>query len=300
MSMYRIFKRRMSTFRTIIEQKRESPLIGMMINMTDPTSTDAMCNCCDFLWFDMEHCPFSPEVLRTHIMVARGRQTATVVRIPGPNYIDSSMASMHGAFVKHTLDANADGIILPQVRCAQDVESFILDCKYPNGQNRGYRRGFGPTIPSNYGQIPVDEYVETANENTMIGVTVETKEAVDDIDRICSLDELDFVVIGTMDLSGSHGVPYSVNIGSEIVKGAVDEVIRSAKKHNKYVMYSPANHKNMDFVKDLVSKGVDMVLTGSDVMALVDYQSNLCRRIRETTNEQSINDFRGGSDARFK
>merc|ERR1719474_916350 len=177
------------------------------------------------------------------------------------------MASIHGAFIKHALDANADGVILPQIRSAKDIEPFILDCKYPDGTSHGYRRGFYSQIPSNYGQIPVDQFTETANENTMVGITVETKEAVNDIEAICSLDELDFVVIGTMDLSGSYGVPYSVNLRSKLVADAVDEVIRCANKYGKQVMYSPINQKNIVFAKELVEKGVDMLLTGSDVMA---------------------------------
>ena len=127
----------------------------------------------------------------------------------------------------------------------------------------------------------MDEYVRIANDEILIGVTIETKEAVENIEDICNVNGLDFVVIGYMDLSGSYGVPYSVNYASDIIQNAVDKIIDAAKQCGKYVMYASISHKNVDLAKLMVSKGVDMLLCGSDVMAAVDYQTQLTKQIKK-------------------
>ena len=123
----------------------------------------------------------SPEVLKTHILVAHGRGKPCIVRISAPN-IGGSAASW-GIFIKAALDMGADGVIVPQVRTADDVRAVVADCRYPTGGFRAApndarpasvpegawrqapdprsgsgstavdfrRRGFGPTTPTNYG-----------------------------------------------------------------------------------------------------------------------------------------------------
>lgn len=43
------------------------PLVGIGIQLADPTATDALCDVSDFLWFDQEHTPLSPEMLKWHV-----------------------------------------------------------------------------------------------------------------------------------------------------------------------------------------------------------------------------------------
>ena len=63
------------------------PLVGIGIQLADPTSSDALADSSDFLWFDQEHTPLSPEMLKWHMMVAHGRDTPVIVRVPGPNVV---------------------------------------------------------------------------------------------------------------------------------------------------------------------------------------------------------------------
>ena len=141
------------------------PLVGIGIQLADPTSSDALADSSDFLWFDQEHTPLSPEMLKWHIMVAHGKGCPVIVRVPGPNLV-AGEGRPWGTWIKHAIDSNADGIVVPQVRTAEDVKSVVADCRYPTGGNRPspydaaqtacpddparLRRGFGPTTPMNY------------------------------------------------------------------------------------------------------------------------------------------------------
>ena len=254
------------------------PLVGVGVQFTDPMSTDALADSSDFFWFDMEHTPMSPEVLRTHIMIAHGRGNAAFVRIPAPNN-NGGNSTIYGTYIKHALDMNADGIIVPQIRTKQDVINIVSDCRYPiidyNDNIIDKRRGFGPTIPTNYGRLSLDKYLKSANKNVFVAVMIETKEAVQNIKEICSVPGLDCVVIGVMDLSGSLGVAY--NGRAKIVQNAVDLIIKTAKENGKYVMFST---RDVDLAKKMVSKGVDIVHCGHDIVQMVTSQTKLYQRLR--------------------
>eukprot|EP00483_Globobulimina_turgida_P001154 UN01156 len=100
-----------------LKQRTDLPLTGIIMKISDVMSTDALSDSCDWFFYDMEHGPFSPELLRSHIMVAHGRNKPAIVRIPGPNlsYNNNILAPIYGTYIKHALDSNADGIIIPQI-----------------------------------------------------------------------------------------------------------------------------------------------------------------------------------------
>lgn len=265
-----------------LKQRKDLPLTGIIINIADVMVTDALADSCDWLFYDMEHFPFSPELLRSHIMVAHGRNKPAIVRIPGPNlsYDNDILAPIYGQYIKHALDANADGIIIPQVRSAATVKEVIKDCKYPYppSEYTPNRRGFGPTIPSNYGRIPLKEYIPRANKELFIGVNVETKECIENIEEICKVKGLDFLCMGVRDLSGSYGVPYDVMYKDKRIMDAVEKVIKVSRKYNIPLVHSPVG--SIDLAKKMVDKGVEMIIVGNDIGALVKYHSDYQKKIK--------------------
>lgn len=279
-------------FRAKLENKK-LPLIGIGVQVTDITSTDALADCSDFIWYDTEHVPFSPEVLKWHIIAAHGKGCPAIVRVPGPNRVDG-VGLPWGMFIKHALDSNADGIAVPQVRTAADVRSIVADCRYPTGGQRKppfdraqpstmedpnrRSRGFGPTTPMNYGRIPLTDYLEAADRNIFVCVMIETVEALQNIDEICSVPGLDCVILGANDLSGALGVPYQG--GSKETLAAVDKIIEAAHKHGKYIFFST---RYPEAAKQMVAKGVQIVHIGHDILAAVSYQENLVADLKGST-----------------
>ena len=266
------------------------PLVGIGIQLADPTSSDALADSSDFLWFDQEHTPLSPEMIKWHTMVAHGRGCPVIVRVPGPNIVAGG-ARPWGTYIKHALDSNADGIVVPQVRTVDDVRSVVADCRYPRGGGRAppydvvqasddpalVRRGFGPTTPMNYGRIPIQKYIDMADESVFVGVMIETCEALAAIEDICAVPGLDCVVIGANDLSAAMGVPYQGNAPN--VQEAVDKIIDAAQRHGKYIMFST---RDVSLAKRLAAKGVQILHVGSDVLAAVGFQTKLVADIKKS------------------
>lgn len=202
--------------------KNGETLVGIGIQSTDPLFTDALADSVDFFWFDMEHIPHSLSDLRTHMIVAHGRGVPCMVRVPGPNrryennairgpfdskgpqialfselgvfegfqnsqFRDPALkAAVWSATLKQVLDNGADAIAVPQVQTVEEVKALVADCRYP--RTPGGVRGFGPTIPMNYGRVSVGEYVAAADEMLFVAVMIETAEALDNVEEIAAVD----------------------------------------------------------------------------------------------------------------
>ena len=104
-------------------------------------------------------------------------------------------------WIKQVLDAGADGVIVPQVRTVEEVQAIVADCRYPTGPNRPspfnrqqggsptapptyLKRGYAAQIPSNYGRVPLYEYLEEADKNIFVCIMCETAELVDNIEDV--------------------------------------------------------------------------------------------------------------------
>jgi len=74
-------------------------------------------------------------------------------------------------------------------------------------------------------------HIETSNNETMIIVQFETKEAVENLDEILKLEEIDVILIGSLDLSQSLGYLGEVDnpIIKDIIKKAIKKIVNAEK-----------------------------------------------------------------------
>ena len=122
--------------------------------------------------------------------------------------------------IKRALDVGANGIIVPWVNTKEEAERAVQSIKYPP---RGLR-GFGPRRAS----LVYPDYIKTADDELILGVQVETRKAIDNLDEILSVKGIDAVVIGPADLSLSLGM--LMQYDNPKFNAALDKVA-AAKKH---------------------------------------------------------------------
>jgi 2-dehydro-3-deoxyglucarate aldolase/4-hydroxy-2-oxoheptanedioate aldolase len=166
------------------------PLIGTLLTLGVPAIAEMLSRCgFDWLWIDMEHAPLSLEQTQ-QLIQAKDDKCAAFVRIPANDEV----------WIKRILDLGADGIIVPQVRYAEEAERAVAATKYPPEGTRsvGIARahGFGMDFAN---------YVKQANERLMVILQIEHAEGVRNIDSILKVPGIDAIVIGPYDLSGSFG-----------------------------------------------------------------------------------------------
>lgn len=236
--------------------------IGSSITFNDPTVTEALCDSSDFLWIDTEHNPMSLESVTGHLIAARACNTAALVRVPASDT----------PYLKRVLDSGADGVIVPQVRTAKEVQSVVDDCRYPP---QGHR-GFGPRRPSNYGRFGGDEFIETMNSDIFVSVQIEHIEAYEVLDDIVRIEGLDGIAIGPMDLSGSMGIPGQVDHPDVVT--AMETIINKSRAAGLYVgMGMGANEA---FALKWAAKGTQWIQLGCDFEYLIQRFDGLTSAIR--------------------
>ena len=237
-------------------------LMGATVSLTDSRVSEALADAVDFLWYDLEHSPLSHDALAAHLVAARGRRTPALVRLPAG----------HTAFIKATLDAGADGFIVPQVRSVSEVEHVVADCRYPPLG----RRGFGPLIPTNYGRWDEATYVAAANRNIFACVMIETLEALEAIEEIVAVEGLDSVVLGPWDLSASLGLLGQVD-HPQVVE-AMDHICAVARRAGLAV--GSGMPVDADFAAAQIERGVQWCQVGVDLGYLVQGVEQIAARIR--------------------
>ena len=74
-------------------------------------------------------------------------------------------------------------------------------------------------------------HIQTSNNETMIIVQFETKEAIENLDEILKLEEIDVILIGSLDLSQSLGYLGEVDnpIIKDIIKKAIKKIVNAEK-----------------------------------------------------------------------
>ena len=145
----------------------------------------------DYLWIDTEHTALSLDDVERHLDAARLAGVTSLVRIPWNDPVRA----------KPVLEMGPGGLIFPMVNSYEEALLAVRSCLYPP---RGIR-GFGPRRANNFGLIPLDEYIEQANNEVMRIIQIEHIDAVRDLDRITTIQDIDAYIIGPMDLSASMG-----------------------------------------------------------------------------------------------
>jgi len=171
--------------------RQGEPTIGSLVTMPSPDAADILSRVgFDFLWIENEHAPMDALQAQTLIQAVGGR-CPCLVRIPDKQEV----------WVKKALDIGCDGIVVPQIRSADEAQRVVEWSLFPpeGGRSVGVARAHG------YG-MTFQAYVETANQELVIVLQAEHSEAVEKIDEIVQVEGVDAVLIGPFDLSGSLGV----------------------------------------------------------------------------------------------
>jgi 2-keto-3-deoxy-L-rhamnonate aldolase RhmA len=148
----------------------------------------------DAVWFDQEHVGLTTLQIEEAARAARAVGLDNFVRLPATDY----------AAVMRPLEAGAGGVMASMVRSAREVENLLSWAKF---HPRGLRGVNGTGADGRYGLEPVLEYFHRANAQTVVGVQIEHIDAVEEVEKIAAIADVDFLFIGPADLSQSMGIP---------------------------------------------------------------------------------------------
>ncbi|EHL95565.1 HpcH/HpaI aldolase/citrate lyase family protein [Acetobacteraceae bacterium AT-5844] len=198
----------------------------------------------DSLTIDMQHGAVDYGAALTMLTAISTTDTVPVVRVP---WLDAGI-------IMKMLDAGAYGIICPMINSRADAELFVSSLRYPP---RG-QRSFGPIRASLYAGAG---YATQAND-TVVGLAMfETKQALDNLDDILSVEGLDAVYIGPADLSLALGCTPQFDQTEKPVVEAIELILRKAREHGVV----PCIHNgSAAYARQMVEKGFRFVTVASD------------------------------------
>jgi 4-hydroxy-2-oxoheptanedioate aldolase len=182
---------------TLKQKLREGkPAFGVMITFPAPPVVE-MLGYMGFDWvlIDNEHGSITVDTAEDMIRAGELSGIAPIVR-PVANRPE---------VIAPFLDRGAWGVQIPHVNTRAEAEAAVAACKYfPDGQ----RGMFSGGRPAEYGiGGSTQEYVKSANANTLVCLMLEEVEAIDNLAEIATVKGIDVLFIGSGDLSQSMGYP---------------------------------------------------------------------------------------------
>lgn len=172
--------------------------------------------------------------------------------------------------IMRLLDGGAYGIICPMINSGEECKAFVGACRYPP---LGYR-SFGPTRGRVYGGA---DYGDHANDEILTIAMIESKEAVENIDAILSVESLDAIFIGSGDLKLSLTGKSGHGNNPQIFQDAVQTILVSCKKHNIIPGIWCATVKD---AHQMMKKGFQFIALKSDSMMLNEYAKQLAKDLK--------------------
>jgi 2-keto-3-deoxy-L-rhamnonate aldolase RhmA len=187
----------------------------------------------DFQILDCEHGGYDFRSLHADICACELNNSIPFVRVSGLNKVE----------VQRCLDLGAKGIVFPQINTFQDFKDASELLMYsPVGT-----RGFNPFVRSN--KFGINENMLNAKPYCI--TIVESLKAVEEIERIVEIENIDMIYIGSYDLSAQLNCIGDME--NDKLKKCIDYIIACCVSAGKKVSLMVHTKKEYEFYKN---KGV--------------------------------------------
>ena len=221
----------------------------------------------DFLWIEMEHSPLTLETVRSAVLATRGLKGMPFTRVP----VNEPWLA------KRVLDIGSLGVIFPFVSTREAAERAVKACRYPPAGTRGY----GPSLAAPRWGLSGADYAKFANEQVMVIVIVEQKEALDHVEEIAAVPGVDVLFLGANDMSFSLGV--GGRLDHPLVEEAAARVVAAGRKHGVAVGYpasAPAE------IQKRIAQGFRFFQTASDLGLMSAAARDLLSKVTRSESEK--------------
>lgn len=202
----------------------------------------------DSLTIDLQHGIVDYQAMVPMLQAISTTATVPLVRVPW----------LEPGILMKTLDAGAYGVICPMVNTREDAQRLVAYTHYaPKGT-----RSFGPMRGFLYGGA---DYPQHADATIVRFAMIETRQALDNLDAILSVEGLDAIYIGPSDLSLSLGCRPDMDNPEPPVAQAIDHILARAKAHG---VVAGIHNMGADAARARIAKGFRFVTIGSDARLL--------------------------------
>lgn len=250
-------------------RQNETALGIMLVEIRQPSIMHVLANAgFQFVLIDAEHGPFNVETIAELSRAGVQCGITPIVRVTEATYTQVTQA----------LDAGAQGIMVPRITEPDQVREIVQIMKYPPVGRRGSVIARGHT---EFKSGSVQGAMKEMNEETMLVVQVETKQAAERVEEIVAVPGVDAALIGPNDLSIALGVPGKMN--DPVMVKAIERTFEACRKHGVV----PAIHMNdIELGRVWAEKGMKMISLNSELGHLMKAGGEAVKLVR-AASEQS-------------
>jgi len=217
----------------------------------------------DWALIDLEHGAGEEKDVLSQLQALEHTGTAAIVRVE----------SAERQRIHRVLDAGAEGVMCPHIDNPAEARMVVNGLRYPPGGSRGVAKmvraaGFGKNFT---------EYSNTANENIVGIVQIETIEALNHLEEIAAIDGIDVLFIGPADLTMSLGI--FGQFDHPLYKDALKATVSAAQKAGKatgILLFNP------DDYHVYYEMGIRMIACGADASFVAEGSRNMADKLRST------------------
>lgn len=238
------------------------PAVGHWLSLPSPAVAELMAGCgMDWLVIDTEHGPADYERVEDLLRAVNGTPAVPLVRV----------ADNSPALIKKALDRGALGVLVPLVDTPEAAAAAVAASRYPP---EGIR-GVAGTRASRFG-LDLESYVESWNREVLVAVQIETRRALDNVERIAVVPGVDVLFVGPNDLSAGLGLFQRFD-HPEYIR-AVARILGAANDHGIAAGYMCAGAES---TLAKIDEGFRFVAAGTDARLLAGAARALYGAIHE-------------------
>ncbi len=173
----------------------------------------------DFVRIDVSHGAYDLPTIINMIRAAEASGVTPTFRVGNDPHL-----------IVNILEAGAMGLFIPDVFTYEKARAVVDAVRFAPAGERGT---FSAARVSRYGEVGGADYSKWSNEEILLGVQIERKEAADHLEEILGLEGIDLIGSGRGDLANALGLPGQKN--HPAVLELEERIFTAARKRGKFV-----------------------------------------------------------------
>ena len=219
--------------------------LGTFLNLGSPLAAEA-CALAGFDWLlvDLEHGAGGEDALVGQLLAAAAHDVPVIVRVETAERIRAG----------RVLDSGAAGVMFPRLDTRAEVIEALAHLRFPPEGDRGvatYNRACGFGLRTGV--------LDTANDEVIAVVQIESVAALDDVEAIAQAPGVDVLFVGPRDLTHALGVPGQID--AREYRAALSSVVAAARSAGVAAGVLASDRRSAE---GYVDDGFGFVAVGSD------------------------------------
>lgn len=226
---------------------------------------------CDFVFIDTEHVALDRQQLSWMCQTYRAMDIAPIVRIPAPDPYQATMA----------LDGGACGIVAPYVETVEQVNALRGAVKFRPLKGQKLQNVLDDKERLEPG---LRSYIAGNCDSNLLIVNIESQPAIEALDDILQVPDLDAVLIGPHDLSCSLGIPEQYRHPE--FDTAVRTILGKARKAGvgAGLHYWTGMDQQVAWAKEA---GLNLIIHKADLLLFVEYMHKEMVQLKDQLGDAS-------------